>query len=115
MSASLMVLHVLNIVAGLLVIAEAFNKLERTDLFDGRVGWLPRLGGLLWLLTPWRWKKPKLVLCLKLLAWACLAVGAAGTLASPLLHLEPPTLREVCVLVGFAILIVRSRLKEPST
>jgi hypothetical protein len=99
-------LYALQMVAALVVLAEALNKIERADLFDGRRGLRARLGGLGWLLTPWRWKRPKVVTTLKVLGWACLSVGSAGSL------LTPPTGAHVAVVGGFALLIVRSRLKE---
>lgn len=106
MSNALQVLHVL---AGLVVLAEALNKLERTD---------PLARGLS--------ARERCVDALKALAWGLLALGAAGSLAAPVLlalgfqpeagghiaRLERPTLAEVSVLAGFATLIVRTRVKE---
>lgn len=106
------VLSLLHWVAGLLVLAEAFNKIERTDLFDGRKCWRSRLCGIFWVLTPWRWKRPKVVMVFKLFGWSLLAIGAAGALVTPLLHLAMPSLQDVATMSGFAFLIVRSRLKE---
>lgn len=97
---------------GLIVLAEALNKLERTDIFDGKHGTLARLAHLKWLATPWRWKRPRVLMALKLAAWAALSVGGADALVTPLLHLDPPKLGHMAVIGGFAILIVRSRLKE---
>ncbi|MDO8778114.1 MAG: hypothetical protein Q7K57_57230 [Burkholderiaceae bacterium] len=105
MSAALQTLHWL---AGLIVIAEALNKLERTcPLAPGLIGC------------------ERLVQSVKALGWALLALGAGGAVATPvlldmgvrsipstLLRLEHPTLAEVAVLAGFAILIIRTRLKE---
>ena len=104
-------LQVLHVVAGLIVLFEALNKLERTAPFA--VGMTPH---------------QRVVDGLKALAWALLAVGAGGALAGPFLqpsvlagtasHLaiyinQPaPSLADVCVLSGFAILIVRTRVKE---
>lgn len=102
-------LQLLHILAGLVVLAEALNKLERTD---------PLARGLS--------LRARLCELLKALAWSCLALGAGGALASPvllglgwqpghinpLLRLERPTLAEVAVLLGFAVLIVRTRVKE---
>ena len=82
-------------IACLIVLAEALNKLERTAPF--RPGITPHV---------------RLVDALKALAWALLAVGAAGGLITPLLHLEAPTLQDTCIAVGFAVLIVRTRVKE---
>lgn len=102
-------LQLLHVLAGLVVLAEALNKLERTD---------PLASGI----TP----RERLCEALKALAWLFLALGAGGAIAaplllalglpsgliSPLLRLERPTLAETCVLVGFAVLIVRTRVKE---
>ncbi len=101
-----------HLVAGFIVLAEALNKLERADLFGGQPGLIPRLFGLCWLLTPWRWKRARVVDVLKACGWCLLSIGAAGALASPLMHLEKPTLQDVAVIGGFALLIIRSRLKE---
>lgn len=106
MSTTLQILHWL---AGLAVLAEALNKLERT---------CPLERGLS--------RHARLLEVLKALAWLLLALGAAGALVTPLLlalgvppahvsillHLERPTLAETCVLLGFAVLIVRTRVKE---
>lgn len=102
-------LQVLHILAGLVVLAEALNKLERTD---------PLASGLS--------LRARLCEAMKGLAWISLALGAGGALVSPvllglgwqpghispLLRLERPTLAEVAVLLGFAVLIVRTRVKE---
>jgi hypothetical protein len=82
-------------ICGLVVLAEALNKLERTAAFAKGLGW--RLRTATWL---------------KVVAWMFLAIGAAGALVTPFLHLERPSLRDVSVILGFAILIIRSRVKE---
>lgn len=106
MSITLQILHV---VAGLIVLAEALNKLERVRPFK------PGLSG-----------RDRVVDGLKALAWLLLAMGAGGALAAPLLllvgvpahsadilmRLERPVLDQTLVLVGFAVLIVRTRVKE---
>lgn len=81
--------------SGFVVLAEALNKLERTDLLAPGLGCHDRL-----------------VVLLKVFAWMLLALGAAGALVTPLLHLERPSLQDALVILGFAVLIVRSRLKE---
>ena len=101
-------LEALHWLAGLVVLAEALNKLERTA---------PLAQGL----TP----RQRVVDGLKALAWALLALGAGGAVAAPALHaagvevgawpllrLENPTLAETSVLLGFCVLIVRTRIKE---
>lgn len=103
-----LLLTTLHAIAGLIVLAEALNKMERCD---------PLKRGL----TP----RQRVVDGLKALAWLLLALGAAGALAAPVLlslgintlpthwlRLEQPTLDQVLVLLGFAVLIVRTRLKE---
>ena len=92
MTALLVTLHWL---AGWVTLAEALNKLERTAPL--RPGLSPR---------------ERLTDGLKAVAWGLLATGAAGAVISPFMHLEPPTLPDVCILLGFAVLIVRTRIKE---
>lgn len=105
MTAALQIIHWL---AGLVVVAEALNKLERTA---------PCAPGL----TPHQ----RQVAVLKAIAWCLLAIGAGGAVAAPvllyfgvhslpltLLRLERPTLAETAVLLGFAVLIFRTRVKE---
>lgn len=106
MSVALQILHM---VAGLVVLAEALNKLERVHPF-----------------APGMRTRDRLVDGLKAVAWLLLALGAAGAFAAPLLlalgvpgdannplmRLERPTLDQTLVLLGFAVLIVRTRMKE---
>lgn len=99
-------LHVLQMVSALIVLAEALNKLERADLFDGRRGLRARLLATTWLLRPWAWRRARVVTALKVAGWALLSVGAAASV------LTPPTGAHVAVIGGFAVLIVRSRIKE---
>lgn len=101
-------LQAIHIIAGVIVLVEALNKLERTT---------PFASGLT--------AHQRLVDGLKALAWMLLALGAAGALMGPLLvpmgvrssatqlitHYEA-SLAEVFVLAGFAVLIVRTRVKE---
>ncbi len=105
MSSALQVVHV---VAGLIVMAEALNKIERSA---------PCAKGLT--------ARQRVVEALKAAAWALLAMGAGGAIMSPLLdtlwfaspavqiitHTQP-SLDEVCTMMGFAVLIVRTRIKE---
>lgn len=100
---------VLHWVAGFIVLAEGLNKLERTAPFAR--GLSARL---------------RLVVLLKAFAWVLLVLGAGGAVVRPLvvvgfasaLHAGPVLLTDrvslvdLFVLGGFAILIVRSRLKE---
>ena len=106
MTAAVQLLHIL---AGLVVLAESLNKLERCHP-----------------LAPGLSAHARAVDSLKALAWLLLALGAGGALAGPLLlasgfppaavgsllRMEHPTLDQALVLVGFAVLIVRTRVKE---
>ena len=97
--------HILQMLAAIVVLAEALNKLERADLFDGKRGLLPRLGGLSWALTPWRWKRSRVDAVMKVGAWALMAVAAAGQLVTPPSH-------ATLAVIGMALLIVRQRMRE---
>lgn len=88
-------LYVVYWVAGFIVLAEALNKLERTA---------PCRRGLAWRVRTTEW--------LKAIAWMLLAVGGAGALASPVIPDSRPDAASVCVILGFAVLIVRTRVKE---
>lgn len=94
--------------AGLIVLAEALNKLERTAPF-----------------APGMTAHDRLVDGLKALAWLLFSIGSGGAVVTPLLlyagvHVNPweridhqhPSLAETAVLLGFAVLIVRTRVKE---
>ena len=99
----------INSLAGLIVLAEALNKLERCD--PGAPGLRPR---------------ERLAELLKAVAWLLLSYGAAAALATPVLllmgvstslmldvyGLAEPAPVDVAVLAGFAVLIVRTRVKE---
>ncbi len=91
-TASLFFIHT---VAGAIVLAEALNKLERTCPLER--GLSARQRAVVWLKT---------------LGWAALAIGGAGAAGSSLLYVGPPSMRETCIMVGFALLVVRSRVGE---
>ena len=105
MSTMLLISHWL---AGFVVLAEALNKLERTAPF-----------------SPGMCRHDRLVDGLKALAWMLLAIGAGGAVIMPVLaglgiqaqmnqtvwH-QSPSLAETSVLLGFAVLIIRTRVKE---
>jgi hypothetical protein len=96
-------------IAAFVVLAEALNKLERS---------CPLAPGMSW--------RGRVVVWLKVLAWMLLAFGAGIGLASPMLlalgwpggsyvpflKLESPTEADAMVMAGFAVLIVRTRVKE---
>ena len=104
-----MAIQIMHMLAGLIVLAEALNKLERCA---------PMAPGL----TP----QQRLVDALKALAWFMLALGAGGAVAAPmllsggmdtsevsdLLRLERPTLAESLAMTGVAVLVIRTRVKE---
>ena len=103
------VLVVVNTLAAVVVLAEAMNKLERCN---------PLARGID--------AHARLVDSLKAVAWLLLALGAAGELAAPILvvaEIPPglaaaflgaprPSLGTTATLAGFAVLIVRTRVKE---
>ena len=80
---------------GVVVLTEALNKLERTA--PCRAGMRPRET-----VTEW----------LKALAWFLLAMGGGAAVAGPFLQLDKPTLGDAAFALGFAVLIVRTRVKE---
>ncbi len=93
-------LQIVHWLAGFIVLAEALNKLERTA---------PCARGLS--------LHERIVDALKALAWAMLAIGAAGAVAVPVLRWVgmfywPQDLAAQLVLIGFAVLVVRTRVKE---
>lgn len=103
------VISLLHFFAGVIVLAEGLNKLERTA---------PIAPGL----AP----GARAVVLLKVFAWICLCLGAAGAMARPFvvveigdLHIgrvlvtDRVSLADLFILGGFAILIIRSRFKEP--
>ncbi len=94
-AAAIALLHWL---AGLVVLAEALNKIERTAPLAP--GLCPRARAVVW--------------C-KVVAWWLLAVGAGGATFASLLGLQAPAMQDAAVLGGFALLIVRSRFKEGVT
>lgn len=89
------VLELAHWAGGVVILAEALNKLHRTDIFERG---LPH--------------RDRLLAFLKLCTWALLAAGGGGAFVTPLLPVEAPTLQDVCVVCGFAVLIIRTRIKE---
>lgn len=90
-------------IAGLIVLAEALNKLERACPL--RPGLTARLRLVAWLKTG---------------GWSLLAMGSGSAVFAPLLvpgtylqWLRPLT--DTAVLIGFAILIIRTRVREGLT
>lgn len=94
MMAAMSALHWL---AGIVVVAESLNKLERS---------CPRRGS--------RSASEQAVEMVRIAAWGLLALGGAGAVVTPLLHLDPPSLQDVCALLGVAAYIVHTRITEGS-
>jgi len=93
MNAVVLALHSLS---AFVILIEALNKAERTDPFQPALA--PRQRAAEWL---------------KAAAWALLSLGAAGALVAPLLHgTQPPGVADLCIAAGFAVLIVKTRVKE---
>ena len=80
---------------GLVVLAEALNKLERVNPLSASLA-----------------RRERCTEALKAVAWVLLGLGAAGAVFTPLLGLEPPTWQDVFIVCCFAFLIVRTRIKE---
>ena len=90
----MIVLQTLHWLAGLIIIAEALNKLERTTVvFDLTL-------------------RQKLALLVKLVAWVSLAIGGAYAFLTPLLSLTLSHWQDMVFTLGFAALIIRTRMKE---
>ena len=90
-----LVLGLVHWLAGVVLLAEALNKIERTDLFRPGLSAWQRLGALRVMLVPWSWTLPVAIQALKLLAWCCLAIGAADAIVTPFLPLQPPSMQDV--------------------
>lgn len=101
-------ISILHWICGLVILAEALNKLEYCD---------PLRRGLT--------HYARLIDVLKALAWGSLAIGAGGAVISPALDLidhtsqhvpdwmmDQATLVDTSVLFGFAVLIIRTRIRE---
>lgn len=86
---------IFHIVVGLIVLAEALNKLERTNV---------RAEGL----TP----RERFVAWLKALGWACIALGAGGVMVADMMPRGYLELGYTLMVLGFALLVVRSRVRE---
>lgn len=97
----MILLHTINCLAGLIVVAEAMNKLHRTA---------PCAPGLTAHL--------RIVAILKACAWLLLGFGGGAFLFAPVFAILQPTgiaptsLAETAIVLGFAILIIRTRVKE---
>lgn len=87
--------YILHTIAGMIVLAEALNKLERTCPIE-----------------PGMSARQLLVVWLKTFGWSALAIGSAGAAACALLYRTPPSFGEVCTMSGFALLVLRSRVGE---
>lgn len=104
----LLIAEVTHVLAALVIMAEALNKIERV---------CPLAKGLT--------QKQRLIEFLKGAAWVSIALGVGGAIASPFLwwldipsssttpflH-RPPSFAEVSTMFGLAALVIRNRLKE---
>ena len=99
-------MNYLHWISGLIVLAEALNKLERCNPFEAGLSRYARVVDLL-----------------KALAWTSLALGAGGAVSKPILTMlgtthipvflmDTPTIANTAVLFGFAVLIIRTRVRE---
>lgn len=104
-------IHAIHFFAGIILVAEALNKLERTCPFSKKYGGYTRAA---------EWIKAS--------AWVLLALGGAGAIITPFVAQYPsmqeacqqlgvavferPTLQDACVLAGIAALIIRDRVLE---
>lgn len=91
-------LNTLHVLCGLVILAEALNKLERTS---------PLAAGLT--------ARQRCTAWLKAVAWGSLAIGGGGAVATPALQLQGThwqQLADVCTAFGFVVLIIRTRVKE---
>lgn len=100
-------LMVMHWVAALIVLAESLNKLERCDP-----------------LQPGLEPRARLLAVLKAVAWILMALGAGGAVVRPalvssmhtplgtLLLPDRPGVLDLMYTLGFAVLIVRERVKE---
>lgn len=82
--------------AAILILAEALNKLERTNIRG------------FWTLS-WR---QRVELLLKLAAWGSMAIGAMGVVVHPVVALPWPDVADGLVVVGVALLLLRTRVTE---
>lgn len=103
-----------NVAAGVVVVAEALNKLERLDVFgmredgDAPNAWRSVVNAL----APWRWSPGTATRLCQFAVWFACAVGGGGAVMLPLMNREPRTFADVCVLVGFAGVIAHARFVE---
>lgn len=82
-------------IASLWVLVEAMNKIERVS--NGVQGVLK---------ASWRDQAEMLV---AILAWGCLCLGAAAAVSKPILTLPWPLLGDMFIMLGTALLLVRTR------
>lgn len=91
----MMAIQAMHFVAGLIVVAESLNKLERSCPFQTGMTVPQRANELL-----------------KIAAWFLLALGGAGAVITPLLHLEWSTLHDTSMVLGFSLLLIHRRINE---
>ena len=81
--------------AAIIVLAEALNKLQRTDLL--RRGLKPM---------------QRLSVGLNVLGWMLFAVASAGAIVSPVMSGHAVRLQDAALMTGLAVFILHRRLKE---
>ena len=99
-----LILQLIHWISGVVVLAEALNKLERTRPFVRGVT-IETLGAAGWFLVAMGAGGAAITPVL-------LAFGVRSDLQTILMRLERPTLAEVAVMLGFACLVLRARFKE---
>lgn len=91
------IIHAFHWTAAVLVLMEALNKLERTNIREKELTRRVRAGRIL-----------------RALGWGLMALGAGGALITPLANIPyQPSFQDACIMVGFAVLIARGRIKDP--
>ena len=102
-------LQIFHALAGFVILVEAINKLERCCPFASALPFQKRLLEIL-----------------KALAWMPIAFGAAGAVVGPIFNLtdtnpnqyfnllwvKHPSLAEVLLISGVAVMVIRTRVKE---
>lgn len=109
-----LLLSAVNFAAGVVVVAEALNKLERIDVFglrehrDEARAWRV----LVSFLMPWRWGPGTGSRLVQFVAWFACAIGGGGAIMLPFLENAPRLPANVLALAGFAIIIAHARYLE---
>ena len=81
--------------AAIIVLAEALNKLQRTDPLRRGLRPMERLSAVL-----------------NVLGWMLFAVASAGAIVSPVLISHAVRLQDAALMLGLAVFVIHRRLKE---